>query len=79
MFSRALLTLYGLTGMPSACRSMKEFQQLKHSLHKKEKETKFPRGKYNAGEETFIALKSNAIAPQAEGDDIDVPFMSMRL
>lgn len=29
VFSRALLTLYGLTGIPSACRYMKEFQKLK--------------------------------------------------
>jgi len=35
--------------------------------------------KSNVEQETFIALRSNAIAPQAEGDAIDVPFMSMRL
>lgn len=27
---------------------------------------------------TFIALRTNAIPPQADGDDIDVPFMSIR-
>jgi hypothetical protein len=27
---------------------------------------------------TFIALMSNAVPPQADGDAMDVPFMSMR-
>jgi hypothetical protein len=34
--------------------------------------------KSTANQKTFIALKSNAIPPQADGDAIDVPFMSIR-
>ena len=64
--------------MPSAC--MDHDKHLKHQLdmHMKcdDRRTKTKPNHLNG---TFIALISNAIPPQADGDAIDVPFISMRL
>ncbi len=79
VFSRAFLTLYGLTGMPSACLeniTHQKLQQITKSRSKMIQRQKHNQN--NADQKTFIALKSNAIPPQADGDAIDVPFMSIR-
>ena len=64
--------------MPSACTGHDKF--LKHQLDMYIKcDDRRTKTKLNHVNGTFIALISNAIPPQADGDDIDVPFISMRL
>lgn len=70
VFSSAFLTLYGLTGIPSACK-----KKQKDSIYSFAHANKIT---CQINLKTFIPLISKATPPQAEGDDMEVPFISMR-